>query len=181
MLTTPDGLFTELDEHLTKHGITDPPVFVSVKPRPGAQVDNCSFEVGEMVKQHNGSAQYGWKIWLWSGVFYEAVPYCIWRTPDGALQDVTPNQDGETRIMFVPDNSIFFEDAPLPSIRYPISRAQAALEFLQAADAVAHRFAEISNSQQPGTPIHDRLFYSLLQRREEAEAALLCFLAKTDL
>jgi hypothetical protein len=166
---------------MKEKGLTATPTFVRVQPSAVALTDNCSFEVSQVIAINGGNRVYGWKIWLWPGIFYEAIPHCVWRSATGELLDVTPNTDGELSILFVDDPSNIFEDAPLPSVRKAISPLPEVLDFLRISDQFAARFVELSQRLRPGTLIDDDLFYQLQDRKQAAEVVMINTLARHGL
>jgi hypothetical protein len=68
------------------------------------EINNC--HINNMVQCHlkGGSIQFGWVIWENQVLeFTEAMFHSVWRNRDGKLIDITPRQDGEKKILFVPD------------------------------------------------------------------------------
>jgi hypothetical protein len=59
----------------------------------------------QMRYEKSGSLCSGWVIWQSKlAQFVEAQFHTVWRNDEGKLVDVTPRQDGEKRILFVPDS-----------------------------------------------------------------------------
>lgn len=56
-----------------------------------------------------GSVETGWSLWEWPGVLAEAIHHAVWRTPDGALIDVTPTRGHFKRVLFSPDPVATFD------------------------------------------------------------------------
>jgi hypothetical protein len=79
------------------------PIHVKVIPRRGAKQDECFPNVREAVRAQGGRIVYGWTIWVWPRVYFEAEHHAVWETPGGTLVDVTPKAAGEKRILFQPD------------------------------------------------------------------------------
>jgi hypothetical protein len=153
------------------------PEFVPVVPARHSRFDNCPFEVQLAIQQLGGSAQFGWKIWLWPSVLFEAIPHCVWRMPSGTLKDVTPNQDQELRILFVPDDSVYFDEYPQLPERFAINQSLAVQCYLAAADAESASFVRLSCLSSPGTPIVDANHYRLATKTGQTLAELKCFLS----
>jgi len=84
------------------------PVVVPVKPDTGAIPSECFYNVTERIKRDGGSMVYGWTIWEWSRVFIEAEHHAVWEK-DGELLDITPKQNGERKIVFLPDPSADYD------------------------------------------------------------------------
>ena len=83
--------------------------FTEIDPR--YQAGTCYPNVLHCVKHNGGSPQYGWLIWQ-SIVHTEAEHHSVWKHPDGRLLDITPRFDGETMVLFLPDNLAPIERGP---------------------------------------------------------------------
>ena len=81
------------------------PLYVPVEPAPGARVAYCFDNSVKRAEQLGGEAVYGWAIWHWPNVWFEAEHHAVWRRPSGELLDVTPQAGSPERILFVPDPS----------------------------------------------------------------------------
>jgi len=77
-------------------------VEVPVRPDKDAIVSECFNNVSEKVNREGGNLLYGWTIWEWPRVFIEAEHHAVWEK-DGKLVDITPKDNGERRILFLPD------------------------------------------------------------------------------
>ncbi|GJE60980.1 hypothetical protein [Methylobacterium trifolii] len=54
--------------------------------------------------------QSGWSIWEWPSIFVEAKHRAVYAPPgDAAWIDVTPAPDGETRRVFLPDDTTTYD------------------------------------------------------------------------
>lgn len=81
----------------------------------------CHLNVRYQVKQHGGKVVNGWMIW--DGDFFtEAEFHCVWRSPDGHLEDITPRVDGETEILFLPDYGTKLVRGPNGGVMCPCNR-----------------------------------------------------------
>jgi hypothetical protein len=120
MLTTPKRINFQADQLIRALDL-DPSSAVWMKlfrasdfePEPGHCFVNCLVQQ----KLHQGDTLFGWMLWQDTTIqFAEAEFHCVWRSPDGALRDITPRVDGEKRICFVPDSKRvgFFDMAQQP-------------------------------------------------------------------
>lgn len=65
---------------------------------------NCHLNNMVQCQIKGGSIQFGWIIWENQLLdFTEAMFHSVWRNRKGKLIDITPRQDGEKKILFVPD------------------------------------------------------------------------------
>ena len=75
------------------------------------------------------------KIWRWPGRYFEAEHHAVWRTPQGALVDVTPQTGNPPRILFLPDPPAIFDPARYRrNIMAPDAGNSAAAEYIALAD-----------------------------------------------
>jgi len=110
---------------------TQRPVFLDVTPTLESYPVDCLDNVRREVAKHGGSIQHGWIIWEAPGSLLEAVFHAVWRSPEGKLVDVTPQFDGETRILFLPDSQRTFEDGIVENIQKPLADTPEVREVLR--------------------------------------------------
>lgn len=78
----------------------------------------CHINILIQQKFRRGALVSGWTIWQdFENEFVEAQFHSVWRDPQGNLRDITPRQDREQKVLFVPDESRHFKlthvgDAP---------------------------------------------------------------------
>jgi hypothetical protein len=96
------------------------PILVPVKPSRIGNVGLCFYNVKDKVTQDGGKIQYGWIIWENPGVLIEAEFHSIWVSPQNEYIDITPKEDGERQILFLPDTTRVWEDIPVENIRMPL-------------------------------------------------------------
>lgn len=129
--TTPIRITPEITAFSREIAPRDAPVYVNVMPGAEAAPGECFFNVLEQVDRVGGKAKYGWIIWEWVGVMLTAEFHAVWETEGSRLRDVTPQLDGEERILFLPDARKTYNFAPVPSIRWPLSQHHAVREFIE--------------------------------------------------
>ncbi|MCR4376526.1 MAG: SEC-C metal-binding domain-containing protein [Rhodospirillales bacterium] len=127
------------------------------------------------VAQDGGKELNGWQLWTWPKVFIEAEHHCVWKSPEGNLIDVTPKENGEKRIAFLPDPAVMYDHENhrrIDNIRKALSIDPDIDEYLNLA-ASLYRLIEdgsmgtgltakvlardLSNLQSRRTQIHGRL------------------------
>ena len=81
------------------------PVYVPVRPAPGAKFIHCFENSETAAAREGGEAVYGWAVWRWPGVWFEAEHHAVWRTAAGELIDVTPQTGDPARILVLADPS----------------------------------------------------------------------------
>jgi hypothetical protein len=134
--TTPGEVTHEIRDFCRSIDPTASPCFVDVKPAPDALPRNCFYNTKGYVAQCGGSVQYGWIIWEAPSVLLEAEFHAVWRDPEGKLLDVTPKEDGETRIVFLPDRTRVWGKELIPNIRRVLNDSPECRKMLERADAL---------------------------------------------
>lgn len=110
------------------------PIYLEIDPVEHAKSGNCFPAVEHQVQAYGGSACYGWRIWELSRVFVEAEFHAIWRDPEDRLREITPDPDGLTQILFLPDPVRVYEGKQVNNIRQAIFDDPSVHEFFQACD-----------------------------------------------
>jgi len=118
--TTPQAVSEHVYRLRDKLGLATTPVFVPVRPRDGCSFLRCFHNVREWVTAQGGSVQHGWLVWETLGQLIEGEFHAVWVAPDGALEDITPQRDGETRVLFIPDPDRVYENRPVGNVRLPL-------------------------------------------------------------
>lgn len=139
--TTPSRLSSEIRE-LCARISKEEPVFVNVSPQAGAQIDQCFWNVRDTVRKLGGKKIFGWCIWEYADLFWEAEHHSVWLKPSGGLIDVTPKKDNEPRILFLPDKKAgynFKEPKQRPNI-FQASKPVAQIEKFLAARSKLQKF-----------------------------------------
>lgn len=98
-----------------------PPLWVNVIPESWALENECFPNVRRKVEIAGGSAVNGWVIWQWANMLITAEAHSIWKSDSGDLIDITPHNDKEQTILFVPDSNVIFEGTVIPSKRAPMT------------------------------------------------------------
>ncbi len=65
----------------------------------------CHTNVRHYVRENSGEVVGGWLVWENPG-WVELIGHSVWRSAGGDLVDVTPTQDGEGIILFLPDATV---------------------------------------------------------------------------
>jgi hypothetical protein len=69
------------------------------------ELSMCHFNAWLQHRDQGGSVQIGWILWQMKELsFCEAMFHAVWVSPENQLVDVTPRQDGEEEVLFVPDD-----------------------------------------------------------------------------
>jgi SEC-C motif len=119
--TTPARVTEKILRLCRKISPNQQPIFVPVKPWRRACASLCFYNTRDKVAQDGGSVQYGWIIWETPGVLIEAEFHAIWISPQTEYIDITPKEDGERKILFLPDTSRVWEGVLVENIRMPLA------------------------------------------------------------
>lgn len=84
---------------------SDPPLVVPVVDDPHGLYGWCVDGVQSKVAAEGGRPVFGWCVWEWPGVMWNAEFHCVWESPSGELLDITPKPQFESEIVFAPDRS----------------------------------------------------------------------------
>lgn len=127
---TPIEIRPFVDRLVVAIGTADPPVFVPVRPAPGAEINDCFPNVSRQVEREGGILIVGWSIAEWPDVMAEAEFHGIWKSPAGELIDVTPNVRREDRTLFAPDTVRIYEHRIVNNVRLPLSNSRDLAELI---------------------------------------------------
>lgn len=109
-------------------------IYLTVQPEHGAQVSECFPNVIEKISREGGSMLCGWQIWEWPHVLVEAEFHAVWVSPNGSLTEITPKQDGEGMILFVPDPQLTYNGSAKDNVRLPIRDDLLVHHFIKASE-----------------------------------------------
>ena len=117
------------------------PVYVDVRPAPGATPTDCFINADAYAREHGGSVLYGWQIWEWPDTLLEAEFHAVWRSPGGELVDVTPKVMGCSQILFLANPSATYEGRQVENVYHALSGDRDVEGFIE----LAHRSFEALN------------------------------------
>ncbi len=118
--TTPKKITKVIRDFCEKIDFTQELVFVPVRPWENSGRQACFTNTPAYQKQYGGSIQCGWVIWETPGILLDATFHAIWVSPEGEFMDITPTDDGEENILFLPDSKRVYEHKLVESIREPL-------------------------------------------------------------
>ena len=141
--TTPlkvNGDIRKFCERISRHK----PVFVDYTEY-GCRPNWCHMNVGILVEKLGGQCLPGWLIWA-SSKMIDAVHHSVWHSPDNTLVDPTPKEDGEQRVLFLPDPSHTFDYANNKGWgnRFWIKGADASMNKKRMADIICEAVIDLS-------------------------------------
>lgn len=135
ILTTPPVITPEIQEFCKSINPAADPVYVPVDPQPGKREQYCNTNVTAQVAEHGGEIVTGWTIWA-KDDFVEGEFHMVWKRPDdGVLIDITPKSDGETQILFLPQEITIDHSKPICNIRKALKDTPETREILRAGQA----------------------------------------------
>ena len=85
------------------------PIVVPNRPEQWVKEGYCFANVKRQIEEHGGSGQFGWLFHELAGIL-TAVHHQVWRSPEGELVCVTPQEESTTvmrpvGIVFLPDDT----------------------------------------------------------------------------
>jgi len=92
---------------------TSTPEYLKVEPGEECLPGRCFENVAAMTKRHGGAVQHGWRMREQPAAYIEAEFCAVWRRRDGALIDVTPREDQQEEILFLPDSWLVWTGEPV--------------------------------------------------------------------
>jgi len=107
--TTPPKITHEIKRLCRKIAPKSKLLVVPVKAAPDALLNECFPNVKSMI---------------------EAEAHAIWKNPNGELIDITPHDDGETNIFFLPDDNVTYEGMRIPAHRMALTNSSLVKEFI---------------------------------------------------
>ena len=107
------------------------PIFVSVDPKEGCIENYCFPNVQKIVNLYGGEAINGWIIWQWDNILVEAEAHCIWKDNNNIFIDITQHTPVESKILFLPDDSIKYEGNQINNIYLALSDSLLVKEYIE--------------------------------------------------
>jgi hypothetical protein len=107
--TTPTALTPKIAEFCRSVVPDQPAAFIPVQPADGAERDRSLENVARYAAQFAGTTVLGWRIWERPGINLHAAFYAVWKAGNGELIDVSPQPNGESQILFLPDPRLVWE------------------------------------------------------------------------
>ena len=143
------------------------PEYVPVAAQEWGLPSECFLNVERMVQENGGQQVNGWAIWQWANIFVEAEAHSVWKSPGGALIDITPHDNGERQILFLHDDSMVYSGQSIENVRLAITGSPLAAELVD----LGNKIDGVMCSYAPGTEIPlSELWRRLLPLKERREA-----------
>lgn len=147
------------------------PEYVPVAVQEWSRPRECFPNVERMVQEHGGQQINGWAIWQWANILVEAEAHSVWQSLEGELIDITPHDNGETEILFLPDAGMVYSGLSMGNVRLAITDSPLAAELVD----LGNKIDGVMCSYAPGTEIPlSELRHRLLPLKERREAIVRC-------
>lgn len=134
---------------------------------------NALGNVKNKIERDGGSIQYGWVIWEWVNVLVEAEFHAVWRSPEGRLICVSPNDQNEDKILFLPDDSRVFDGTNrVDNLRMSLRQEEVVDEFIRVSQQLVKEQERLTGGQfglvsMPLTPDLRKLAVRHMELMEE--------------
>jgi hypothetical protein len=149
-LTTPMKIseeITSLCQELVPGGV---PIYLQVTPAPGARVNDCFVNIERHLTANGGAICIGWQIWEWPRVLLEAEFHAVWKDQNGTFVDITPKEDLEKSILFLPDPHRRYTGKRASNVQRPLSTDPTVTEYIAAYRAESKLMTRRSRAQKHG-------------------------------
>lgn len=118
---------------------------LTIQPDINSENGECFKNVENYIQKNDGDIQYGWIIWETPNVMLEAEFHAVCKLPNGDLLDITPTNDGEKEILFLPDNGMKYNGEKIDNIRYPILKNNIVLQFIKNSEKMNKEMAKLGD------------------------------------
>lgn len=145
-LTTP----TNIDHNVKKFAKTirdHDPFFVDVLPEDWCRKANCDMNVEKFIEQNGGEIICGYKIWYNKSEYIEGERHAIWKLDD-QYRDLTFNEHGESKIVFVKDIATKQKGLDLNEMRYRYPISSKARKVIQAYEKLYENQIQIQKASR---------------------------------
>lgn len=118
----------------------------------------CFDNVKQKIKQDGGSPLFGWCIWK-NEVLIEAEFHCVWQSRNKKqIIDITPQMDGGSRIIFLPEYEIEYKGHLINNIRRPLIDNPMVLEYIDHFDTLYNFRSELHKKyKDQGKPNNEEI------------------------
>ena len=146
---TPKTVSKNVVRLLSKLSTTASPTFVDVMPDHAALANECFANVQSKIAVDGGTMVLGWQIWEWPNVIVEAEFHAIWRSPSGALLDITPKESADDRILFVHAPNKQYDGLRVDNVRLAL-RDDAIICHFIAVSALINKLMHVGHEKEYG-------------------------------
>jgi hypothetical protein len=144
------------------------PFLVSVTKCDGVSLARCFQNVQAMIQRSGGQIVYGWDISKIPKIHFEATFHAIWKSPHGEFVDVSPQESGQSHILFLPDAHRRDTGTLVPSRRFSIGDNETVERYWDLSDEIN----KLRKTRPPLSPEQTRRFLSLIRDYQDLRARL---------
>ena len=153
------------------------PTLVPVQPARSSEPLRCFWNAAAHAAEHGGAAVFGWAIFEWPHLFWEAQHHAVWQNPAGQLIDITPSAaPGSAKTLFVEDAAACFDvefGSPEDTQRFPLVDWQELRSYSSYRNLIPARIARVA----PANRATDRMLCNLIKAQRDSKEAMLVRLA----
>lgn len=131
----PLGLFPHVIEFCRSISPKSNPIFLVTLATTNDLPLECFDNARRHAEAEGGRVVLGWRIWEHYGLMIEGEVHAVLETPDCQLRDVTPHREPTNQILFLPDDTIFYDGQQINNIRRPLNDDPNVVEFIRICDA----------------------------------------------
>lgn len=117
---------------------SEQPIYLDIYREADSLIEECFPNVQRKIERDGGRIIYGWKIWIKPSLFIEGEFHSIWESDEGQWVDITPNRNGETNILFLPDSHMLYNDKQVNNIRKNLSTNRLVDDYILLNDTFYH-------------------------------------------
>ncbi len=134
------------------------PQYIPVCPAPISKKNDCFNNIPRYIKENGGSMTTGWAIWQRANILLHAEAHAIWKSPEGALLDITPHEYNDQKILFLEDTKVCYSGVVIPSIYKPLTSSALVKEFIDLLN-IRNELTQnvINNTYSIPVPLQNRL------------------------
>ena len=111
--TTPQEITPTIRDFCREIDAAATPAYVPVRPDRNCVPSECYQNVANKIRRKGGGERQGRIIWESPGLHLEAEHHAIWISKAGVAIDITPKEDGEERILFLPSSRTPYDGSQL--------------------------------------------------------------------
>ena len=141
--TTPPSITEQIIDCCRKVCPDTEPVYVAVSPQSYAVTGRCFENIRNHIEKNGGNIQHGWTLWEMPNLLCTFEFHAVWVTDQDNFIDITPTADGESTILFLPDNQRRFLGKLIPNIRIPLADNEEVRSLMKLWDAAAAMYERL--------------------------------------
>lgn len=141
--TTPSQVTDKIMELCNGIVADTEPVYIPVEVKEWCLPGECFPNVQRMIQEQGGKQINGWVIWQWANVLIEAEAHAAWENPEGNLIDITPHDNGESKILFLRDDSMVYSGEQIGNIRMALTGSPLAAELIDLSEKDRENYERI--------------------------------------